>query len=899
MPGQVTGTIGQEEVRFENAATESTLAMLVASMEKIAKGLGVKGKDYTKELENLKKKSDLDQKNNKQTDENNKKLATKGKNLEKVNKGLENFGAGLSKLMVGAERLSNGFGKVLTSIFTDTTPTIESFASKVPIVGGLLGALGGILDSNIKTFRDLAGAGVDLGRGLFAAQNAAAKAGLPLEVFAKVVRDNSQTLAKFGGTAGEGAKVFAGVMGGMKKSGFTQNLARLGLSMDEMAENTASYMELQVRRGRAEQMTDAQLLKGAQSYNLELDKMSRATGISRKALDEQNKAMARDARMKLATAKLSEEERLALTAQITQLDQLDPTGQLSAGFKDLIASGGVATTEASRNLVLAMQNSGQDIQSTAAGIYAGTKGSVANADKNFTALGRATENLTEGQRKTGTVLATQGKANLFTMTAAAAGFKSVTDGAAKATKEQSAAIKDSSKAAAAADQALTDVVNSLKSAVLESGILELFSKLLMASLPVIVDLTKGLVKLVKFVRDNSLGDILSEALKKLWENPKILMAITAGIAALFAIAVAKATVAKTVSNIGGGIASKLTGGIGGAATKAIGGSASSSGAGVGKAIASGGEGAGKGIGAALKGLSSGLASLANPAALVGLGAVTLAVMGLAKAFEIASPGFESFGKLLKSTLEGIASVMTSVGGIISGTIKSIADGVGSAIDKITAFQTAGITATTDQIKELSKIPPENMMRAAQGIEAMKVALRDFSPGLMDGISSGLGSMFGGDQADKINKLADAGARLQPVGSYIQSVSTGLKAFESIKFDSIDIGTAKLRALSQQVNATADAFRRVEGTGFDKISEKISSVTASLKEVGSSITSSVASALGLGTDKKKSQEELLTDLGSKMDQLNMYMARLVGIQNGQSNDLKKTAKYTKQASGNLL
>ena len=61
MPGQVTGTIGDQDVRLENAATESTLALLVTAIDKLASKGGKGGKEgklqelYNKRLEETNK----------------------------------------------------------------------------------------------------------------------------------------------------------------------------------------------------------------------------------------------------------------------------------------------------------------------------------------------------------------------------------------------------------------------------------------------------------------------------------------------------------------------------------------------------------------------------------------------------------------------------------------------------------------------------------------------------------------------------------------------------------------------------------------------------------------------------------------------------------------------------
>ena len=183
--------------------------------------------------------------------------------------------------------------------------------------------------------------------------------------------------------------------------------------------------------------------------------------------------------------------------------------------------------------------------------------------------------------------------------------------------------------------------------------------------------------------------------------------------------------------------------------------------------------AGAGLGAGMKGMAGGLAAFANPAVALGLGAITLAVIGLAGAFSLASLGFEAFGKMMKSILDGVApvvesfgvaiksvfegigSVIESVGTSISGIVNSI----GNVIEKYGEMKVGRINAeadamvkttqaTTAAIQDLSSLDPQNIMGLATGIDAMGVALESFAgtmtPGFLDTLGQGFASLIGAD-----------------------------------------------------------------------------------------------------------------------------------------------------------
>jgi len=196
---------------------------------------------------------------------------------------------------------------------------------------------------------------------------------------------------------------------------------------------------------------------------------------------------------------------------------------------------------------------------------------------------------------------------------------------------------------------------------------------------------------------------------------------------------------------------------------------------VGASIASVGKGAGAGIGGFLKGMAGGLGALANPATLIGLAAVVLAINGIALAVRIASPAFEPFGKLVESAgksirevFGGLGDFVKDVGSTIEGIIGSVGDSIGNVIDKITSMETAGAEATTKQIKELSAVPADSMINAAVGIEKMKAALDGFGGGTFTKV---MGSIFGGGgPIEDILKLAEKSEMLSKAATAIMAIA---------------------------------------------------------------------------------------------------------------------------------
>ena len=396
--------------------------------------------------------------------------------MEKGEKAEKKFTAVLDGSVEVLQKSANNFSRS----FSNATPSVKDFSGVLadfapePFASAI-NAFGGTLNDQIEIFRHLSQSGIDLGDSLLTAQLKAGEARLPLEIFARTLKENSTSLSMAFGSASQGADKFAAIQGKfMEKSG--QKFAALGFSMDELATYNASYMEQLNRSGKLRGMNDEQVAAGAAKYNQELDKMAKATGVSRQQLDEANKATQRDARMKLALSKLDEGQQTAVNAKIAQLNQMDPSGQLAAGFKDLIAGGGVALTKEARNFTMTMSAAGVDAGKMTRDISKGQAGAIEQMNAGFYKAGKAGEQLSEGQRTLAMATATMGNTIPALGLAQMAGMQDTNAAIDKARKEQAekeaAAKKDPTRAVAGLDQTLTDVQNSLKKSLIETKIFE-------------------------------------------------------------------------------------------------------------------------------------------------------------------------------------------------------------------------------------------------------------------------------------------------------------------------------------------------------------------------------------------------------------------------------------------
>lgn len=242
-------------------------------------------------------------------------------------------------------------------------------------------------------------------------------------------------------------------------------------------------------------------------------------------------------------------------------------------------------------------------------------------------------------------------------------------------------------------------------------------------------------------------------------------------------------------------ASSAQGGIGGAAADAAGGGGGGKGKGkgmlssLGKGIGDLGKGIGKGLGGIISGvltaLADGLSALGTPKVL--LGVATLGGLGLAMNYAIA-PGFKAFadldwdtigkaflglaglgaiagviglfaptailgaaalgaiglalnlfptdvlealGPMFTDVFNGIGTVVKEIGGVITGTIDSIANGIAKVMTAGDMGEVMKMEAQTVAIERLSAIPSEKIIATADAIKLMSSALASLGQSVGD------------------------------------------------------------------------------------------------------------------------------------------------------------------------
>jgi hypothetical protein len=215
-----------------------------------------------------------------------------------------------------------------------------------------------------------------------------------------------------------------------------------------------------------------------------------------------------------------------------------------------------------------------------------------------------------------------------------------------------------------------------------------------------------------------------------------------------------------------------------------------------------GKGAGKGIQSLLFGIARGLAAFANPATLLGLGAVTLAVMGIGKALEMAAPGIEAFGNAAEKIISGIAEGIVSI-----------------------------VNSITEAIERLAAVDGMNLIQVGAGLIAVSAGMATF--GAANAVA-GVGNLVGGllskvsgqkSPVDQIIALGESGVNIEKAGIGVEKLANGLTAFSSIdaekikaiaalptdKIAAMGLAMSSANAVSSQ-SAANDSARTAAGGG---------------------------------------------------------------------------------------
>ena len=211
--------------------------------------------------------------------------------------------------------------------FAKTSAHIKTFGDaldagldEIPGLGKIMSVFGRELDDQTQMFKGLAQSGATFGSSIANMGAAAYESGLPLVQFQELIQNNTSTLARLFGSVNAGIPQITGLARELKR--FTMDeLSGFGLTMEETTEMLTTVAELERARGRAGQLTQAQLLARTKEYAKNLTTLSRLTGESVQELDKRNRQLAADGVFQAKLAQMDTEQQERVRAALRLLPE--------------------------------------------------------------------------------------------------------------------------------------------------------------------------------------------------------------------------------------------------------------------------------------------------------------------------------------------------------------------------------------------------------------------------------------------------------------------------------------------------------------------------------------------------------------------------------------------------
>jgi hypothetical protein len=325
---------------------------------------------------------------------------------------LTGMAGALGKGQVGLETYSN--------LINEANKGVGAFAKNIPLAGtavaGGLNLMSATLGKTLettdrlnRTYSTAANQGTALGESLTEMADRGAKFGLAIGLneqqatqYAKVMQNNSQSLARLGGTAQAGARRFEDAFEATGR--FRIGLQNLGVSYEEQIEGVGDYLKIQTQLGQAQRMTTDQLAVGAKNYLVEMQGLAQITGQNRaemqkqreNALAEQKFRASYELQLRKAdqlAAQGRTEEAAAMRKAANGLLTLDnivssADKELAKGLRDL--STGMVNSPEAKKAIMATGGQGQQIMMQ---LKQGIIGPVEAADRLSKAVGKTTDRM--------------------------------------------------------------------------------------------------------------------------------------------------------------------------------------------------------------------------------------------------------------------------------------------------------------------------------------------------------------------------------------------------------------------------------------------------------------------------------------------------------------------------
>lgn len=195
---------------------------------------------------------------------------------------------GLGLAMIEGKQGASVYNKSISG----AADVIDTVASKFGFLGKLFGtmvtagakyvvAVNEQADKLFETYQDMSRTGLATGMDdVFNNLHGMGYTVKEIGNLANLMKENSNTLANFGGTAANGAKQFTEISRTLQYSDVATGFKRMGMSVDDINKGTANYISIQNLTGSLRKQTNEQLAEGAQAYIEQQDRLTKLTGLN-------------------------------------------------------------------------------------------------------------------------------------------------------------------------------------------------------------------------------------------------------------------------------------------------------------------------------------------------------------------------------------------------------------------------------------------------------------------------------------------------------------------------------------------------------------------------------------------------------------------------------------------
>jgi len=656
-----------------------------------------------------------------------KEMKTMASYLQDVNEELEDTEQGLTRLQKVNNTLSIGIGIVTTNLAglgSSARMVGEQFGTVGEAFGDTLGYLIDRLSENVDFYRSISQIGGTAGQSISDLRIAAGETGLTMGQLTDAITQAGGNLALLGGTTGVGVKRFTNALKDLAQGETFEKFSALGFTMQEIATGAAEYLELQTQLGRTQTMTERELSSETADYLNNLDLLSRLTGKNRQALQQEMQERAKDARLSLQLAGMSQKQQREINSALSMTGNVSK--EMEQSIRNLIATDGVATNAREAG-IMAIDGMREALH----GLARGESGSAQQLMKVFQGAANETAQMSAEERQRYAQLKQLG-VDFFDVRFETIGFKNALGDLEVATEEQVKAQEVGAKSALLFDKSTQRLRTAFQ-----------------ALLAPIVDMLNPAIGLLASAIEQLVGffDFLKKELGAFGTG---LSAVTAVLATMYTGKLASAGVGVAAKG-GKKLMSYLPGMGGGGGGPGI----------LGKAGA-GASGLLGGVGAGMKGLAGGLKAFANPQTVIGATAFSASIA-------IIGAGLAAATWLMGGALEKFASGLGAVGEVDGKNLMAVAKG-STALAGAMAVMSVGTTASavTGFFGKIFGSGPENFAKNlnktldeldknkidmyANSLENLGNAMTSLRSGMTGTITASSSST--GDKLDRLNNTME-------------------------------------------------------------------------------------------------------------------------------------------------